>query len=123
MTAERGAEITANAEAIEWLKPPAFDRERFSERQIEWAIKLFRGERYFWHAKGYAIADLNLFLQSPEARSAKWWIDSCKDAKNGMANSGREALDKVLDRIKQPGPTPAMLSLKLKVGYPDRQSA
>ena len=109
-----------NADAIRRVKLPKMQG---SENQVNWALQLFKGEQYFWHGAGYEIADLNLFLQSPEARSAKWWIDSCKDSRNGMAGNGRIALDKVLDRLKQPAPTAAALSLKLKVGYPDRRSA
>jgi len=119
-TAAQEADRHKNAEAIRWLRPPAM---RGSEKQIAWAIRLFEGERYFWHGYGLKIADIELFLATPEALSASWWITTCKDSRNGMIATGRIAVDAILVRIKQPSPTPATLSLKLKVGYPDRKVA
>jgi len=122
-TPEQKAEASKNAEAIRWIKTPVFDPVAFSPKQIAWATSIFGAEKYFWHGYGLKIADIELFLATPEARSAKWWIDTCKDSKNGMIATGRIAIDAILDRLKQPAPTRATLSLKLKVGYPDRKIA
>jgi len=74
-----------------------------SEKQITWAKSIFETERFYWFAQGYAIADLQLFLNSDAVRSAKWWIDNRPTAK-GFGKT-RIAMEAAIAILKKPCPT------------------